>query len=100
MISLMALIGFRRDPIQGELRRLNRESARLGQTARRLIEETATVDSSRHPPVNSGSPVARMKHEPVLQVESRMARRKVILAAAIAAVLAWLLFRILTSVPA
>jgi len=96
----MAFIGFRRDPIQEELRRLTRESSRLGQTARRLVEQTAVVDSRRHRTINSVSPTSHVKHEPVLLVESRMARRKVMLAAAIAAVLAWLLFRILASVPA
>jgi len=65
-----------------------------------LVEETAVVDSGRHRPINSVSPVSRVKHEPVLLVESRLARRKVILAAGIAAALAWLLFRILANVPA
>ena len=96
----MAFIGFKRDPIQEELRRLNRESSRLGQTARRLVEETAVVDSGRNRPIRSVSPTSHVKHEPVLLVESRLARRKVILAAAIAALLAWVLFRILASVPA
>lgn len=96
----MAMIGLKRDPIQEELRRLSRESSRLGQTARRLVEETAVVDSGRHRPINSVSPTSQVKHEPVLLVESRMARRKVMLAAVIAAALAWLLFRILASVPA
>ena len=96
----MPIHGFKRDPIQEELRRLSRESVRLGQTARRLVEETAVVDSGRHRPINSVSPASQVKHEPVLLVESRMARRKVIFAAVIAAALAWLLFRILASVPA
>lgn len=96
----MAFIGFKRDPIQEELRRLSRESSRLGQTARRLVEETAVVNSGRNRPINAVSPSSHVKHEPVLLVESRMARRKVILAATIAAALAWVLFRILASVPA
>jgi len=100
MKSFMAMIGLKRDPIQEELRRLSRESSRLGQTARRLVEETAVVDSGRNRPISSVSPTSQVKHEPVLLVESRMARRKVMLAAVIAAALAWLLFRILASVPA
>jgi len=100
MKSLMAFMGFKRDPIHEELRRLSRESSRLGQTARRLVEESAVVDAGRNRPIHSTPPTTRTKHEPVLLVESRMARRKVMLAAVIAAALAWLLFRILASVPA
>jgi hypothetical protein len=96
----MAFIGFKRDPIQEELRRLSRESSRLGHTTRRLVEETAVVDSGRHRTIQSVSPTSHVKHEPVLLVESRMARRKVILAATIAAILAWILFRILATAPA
>jgi hypothetical protein len=99
MKSEMPLWGFKRDPIQEELRRLNRESSKLGHTARRLLEETTVVNSGRHRPIQSVSQNSRIRHEPVLLVESRMARRKVILAATIAAVLAWILFRILASAP-
>jgi len=96
----MAMMGFKRDPIQEELRRISRESSKLGHTARRLLEETAVVDSGRHRPISSVSPASHVKHEPVLLVESRMARRKVILAASLAAILAWILFRILANAPA
>ena len=89
----MALLGFRRDPIHEELRRLNRESSRLGQTARRLVEESAQVprqQTSSH----SFTPASPARREPVLRVEGRLARRKVLLAAIVAIFLAWLLFRL------
>mgnify|MGYP006272172617 CR=1 FL=1 len=90
----MAIPGFKRDPIREELRRLNRESTRLGQTARRLVAESAEVNRSR-----SGSlptrPVSVSRREPVLKVEGRLARRKVLLAAAVAGALAWILFRLM-----
>ena len=89
----MALLGFKRDPIHEELRRLNRESSRLGQTARRLVEESAQVprrQSSSH----SFAPASPGRREPVLRVEGRLARRKVLLAAIVATFLAWLLFRL------
>lgn len=87
----MALPGFKRDPIREELRRLNRESTRLGHTARRLVEESATVSR----PGGEGLPPAAMRRrEPVLKVEGRLARRKVLLAAAVAGALAWILFRL------
>ena len=96
----MAWTGFRRDPIQEELRRITRESSRLGHTARRLLEETAVVDSGRHRPIQAVTPVPHVKRETHLLVENRMTRRKVILAGIIAAALAWILFRILASTPA
>ena len=89
----MSLPGFKRDPIQEELRRLNRESTRLGQTARRLVEESAQVPRSRIGTF-PGSPPALPRREPVLKVEGRLARRKVLLAAAVAGALAWILFRL------
>ena len=90
----MSLPGFKRDPIREELRRLNRESSRLGQTARRLVEESAQVPRQRggeHP----SSTINHSRREPVLKVEGRLARRKVLLAAAVAGVLAWILFRLM-----
>ena len=83
----------KKDPIREELRRLNRESSRLGHTARRLVEESAQVErpTSRH--VSSSRPVAS-RREPTLKVEGRLARRKVLLAAAVAATLAYILFRL------
>jgi len=92
----MSLPGFKRDPIREELRRLNRESSRLGQTARRLVEESAQVP--RHPAGGYPSSAANLsRREPTLKVEGRLARRKVLLAAAVAAVLAWILFRLMAS---
>lgn len=90
------MLGFKRDPIREELRRLNRESSRLGQTARRLVEESAQVprtrNSAHHLPTASIS-----RREPVLKVEGRLARRKVLLAAAVAGALAWILFRLVAN---
>lgn len=89
----MALLGFKRDPIQEELRRLNRESSRLGHTARRLVEESAQVP--RHPAsATSFGSSPSPRREPVLRVEGRLARRKVLLAAIVATFLAWILFRL------
>jgi len=90
----MTLPGFKRDPIREELRRLNRESSRLGHTARRLVEESAQVP--RRPGGEFPSPGSGLaRREPVLKVEGRLARRKVLLAAAVAAILAWILFRLM-----
>ena len=92
----MSLPGFKRDPIQEELRRLNRESTRLGQTARRLVEESAQVPRARidaYPTPTIPSP----RREPVLKVEGRLARRKVLLAAAMAGALTWILFRLVAN---
>ena len=89
----MSLPGFKRDPIREELRRLNRESARLGHTARRLVEESAQVPRSRDGSYPAPS-FAIPRREPVLKVEGRLARRKVLLAAAVAGALAWILFRL------
>jgi len=92
----MPLPGFKRDPIREELRRLNRESTRLGQTARRLVEESVQVPQTR----NGGFPVSTVpipRREPVLKVEGRLARRKVLLAAAVAGALAWILFRLVAN---
>jgi len=92
----MSLPGFKRDPIREELRRLNRESTRLGQTARRLVEESAQVPRTRNG--NYPTPAARLpRREPALRVEGRLARRKVLLAAAVAGALAWILFRLVAS---
>jgi hypothetical protein len=89
----MAFPGFKRDPIHEELRRLNRESSRLGQTARRLVEESAQVPR-QHSPARPWSPATSMRREPALRVEGRLARRKVLLAAIVATFLAWVLFRL------
>ena len=89
----MALPGFKRDPIREELRRLNRESTRLGQTARRLVEESAQVPRGRNGSyLTPAAPIPR--REPALKVEGRLARRKVLFAAAVAGALAWILFRL------
>ena len=89
----MTLPGFRRDPIREELRRLNRESTRLGHTARRLVEESAQIPRR---PTGGYIPPATVlpRREPILKVEGRLARRKVFLAAVMAALLAWVLFRL------
>jgi hypothetical protein len=92
----MSLPGFKRDPIREELRRLNRESTRLGQTARRLVEESVQVPrggNERFP--SPANPIGR--REPALKVEGRLARRKVLLAAVVAGVLAWILFRLVAN---
>ena len=92
----MSLPGFKRDPIREELRRLNRESTRLGHTARRLVEESAQVPRGRNGNYPaSASPLPR--REPVLKVEGRLARRKVLLAATVAGALAWILFRLVAN---
>ncbi len=84
---------FKRDPIREELRRLNRESSRLGHTTRRLVEASAQVE--RQPTFGFPAPASPVtRREPVLKVEGRLARRKVLLAAAVAAALAYVLFRI------
>jgi len=85
---------FRRDPIREELRRVTRESSRLGHTTRRLVEEASVIPSNRSRPISSVSPTSFTRHNPVLLVESRLARRKVVFAAAAALVLAWILFRL------
>jgi len=90
----MTVPGFKRDPIREELRRLNRESTRLGQTARRLVAESAQVNQPRSGGFNSPA-VSITRREPALKVEGRLARRKVLLAAAVAGALAWILFRLM-----
>ncbi|NDD82266.1 MAG: hypothetical protein EBZ53_06880 [Verrucomicrobia bacterium] len=90
----MAVPGFKRDPIREELRRLNRESTRLGQTARRLVAESAQVSQPRSGGFTSPA-VSVSRREPTLKVEGRLARRKVLLAAAVAGALAWILFRLM-----
>ena len=90
----MAVPGFKRDPIREELRRLNRESTRLGQTARRLVEESAQVNPPRSRGF-SASTSPTIRREPVLKVEGRLARRNVLFAALAAAALAWILFRLM-----
>jgi len=92
----MSLPGFKRDPIREELRRLNRESSRLGQTARRLVEESAQVSRTGHAAYPAPTPPT-VRREPVLKVEGRLARRKVLLAAAMAGALAWILFRLVAN---
>jgi hypothetical protein len=92
----MSLPGFKRDPIREELRRLNRESSRLGQTARRLVEESAQVPRGGRGADSFGSPPLA-RREPVLKVEGRLARRKVLLAATVAAALAYILFRLVAN---
>ncbi|NDA25312.1 MAG: hypothetical protein EBZ05_00440 [Verrucomicrobia bacterium] len=90
----MSVPGFKRDPIREELRRLNRESTRLGQTARRLVAESAQVNQPRSGGYTVPS-VSAPRREPALKVEGRLARRKVLLAAALAGALAWILFRLM-----
>jgi len=92
----MSIPGFRRDPIQEELRRLNRESVRLGHTARRLVEESAHR-SSLHGG-SSGSPATQEPEQraPHLRVESRLAKRRVLLALALAVLLALALYFLLS----
>jgi len=92
----MSLPGFKRDPIREELRRLNRESTRLGQTARRLVEESAQIPKVRNG-VYPAPAAASIRREPVLKVEGRLARRKVLFAAAVAGALAWILFRLVAN---
>lgn len=92
----MAFPSFRRDPIREEVRRINRESSRLGHTSRRLVEEASMVSSGRHQAIRSVSPSSQIKQAPSLQVESRLARRKVILAATISLLLAWILFKLVS----
>lgn len=85
---------FQRDPIREEIRRISRESSRLGQTGRRLAEESSVVRSGRQMPISSVSPHTSLRPAPVLLVESRLARRKVILAMGIALLLSYVLFRV------
>ncbi|MCX6934602.1 MAG: hypothetical protein NTZ01_00140 [Verrucomicrobia bacterium] len=88
----MHLPGFKRDPIREELRRISRESSRLGQTTRRLVEEASAVPSGRYRPISSVSPASQVRSTPVLLVEGRRARRNVVIAAVAALILAWVLF--------
>jgi hypothetical protein len=88
------LPSFKRDPIREEMRRITRESSRLGHTSRRLVEEASMVPSGRHQAIRSVSPASQVKQTPTLLIESRMARRKVVIAATISLLLAWILFRI------
>ena len=90
----MKLPGLKRDPIREEMRRINRESSRLGHTSRRLVEEASMVPSGRHQAIRSVSPASQVKQTPTLLIESRMARRKVVIAATISLLLAWILFRL------
>ena len=92
----MTFLGLKRDPIREEMRRINRESSRLGQTSRRLVEEASMVTSGCHQPIRSVSPMSQVKQAPTLLVESRLARRKVIVAAIISLMLAWVLFRLVS----
>jgi hypothetical protein len=91
---LVKLPGLKRDPIREEMRRINRESSRLGHTSRRLVEEASMVSSGRHQAIRAVSPTSQVKQTPTLLIESRMARRKVIIAATISLLLAWILFRL------
>ena len=91
----MSVPGFKRDPIREELRRLNRESTRLGQTARRLVAESAQVNQPRSGGSTFFPSGSVPRREPTLKVEGRLARRKVLLAAAVAGALAWILFRLM-----
>jgi hypothetical protein len=93
----MQLPSFKRDPIGEELRRINRESSRLGHTSRRLVEEASMVSSGRHQTIRSVSPISHIKQAPTLLVESRLARRKVILAVTISLLLAWILFKLVSA---
>ena len=92
----MRIPGFKRDPLREEVRRINRASSRLGHTSRRLVEEASMVTSGRHQPIHSVYPAAQTKQPPSLQVESRLARRKVILAVTISLLLAWVLFKLVS----
>ena len=90
----MHVPSFIRDPIREEMRRINRESSRLGHTSRRLVEEASMVSNGRNQPIRSVSPSSRVKQAPMLQVESRLARRKVVAASAISLLLAYILYRL------
>ena len=52
------------------------------------------VSSGRHQAIRAVSPTSKVKQTPTLLIESRMARRKVIIAATISLLLAWILFRL------
>jgi hypothetical protein len=52
------------------------------------------VSSGRHQAIRAVSPASQVKQAPTLLIESRMARRKVIIAATISLLLAWILFRL------
>ena len=93
-IRQMDFPSFRRDPIREELRRVTRESSRLGHTTRRLVEEASVIPSGRNRPISAVSPAHTLRHSPVLLVETRLARRKVVLAATSALILAYILFRL------
>jgi len=54
------------------------------------------VTSGRYQPIRSVSPMSQVKQAPTLLVESRLARRKVIIAAIISLMLAWVLFRLVS----
>ena len=85
---------FKRDPIREEMRRINREFSRLGHTSRRLVEEASMVSSGRNQPIRSVLPSSHVKQAPMLHVDGRLARRKVIAAAAISLLLAYILYRL------
>lgn len=88
----MSIPGFRRDPIREELRRLNRESVRLGHTARRLVEESAHRSSQHGRLSGQPSVLETEQRAPRLRVESRLAKRRVLLALAMAVLLALALY--------
>jgi hypothetical protein len=94
----MQIPGFKRDPLREEMRRISRESSRISQTTRRLTHESAIISSGRNRPIQQVSPASNVKQTtpPVLLVEGRQARRKVIFAALLSLLLAWVLFRLMT----
>lgn len=91
------MFSLKRDPLREEMRRINRESSRLGHTSRRLVEAASLVNSGRNQPIRSVAPMFQVKPSPTLLVESRLARRKVIAAATISLLLAYVLFRLVAA---
>jgi len=92
----MSIPGFRRDPIHEELRRLNRESVRLGHTARRLVEESAHRSSLQGRSSGRTSIQEPGTRAPHLRVETRLAKRRVLLALTLAVLLALALYLLLS----
>jgi hypothetical protein len=93
----MEIPGFKRDPLREEMRRISRESLRITHTTRRLTHESTIISSGRNRPIQQVSPASNVKQTrtPVLLVEGRHARRKVIVAVLLSVLLAWVLFRLM-----
>jgi hypothetical protein len=93
----MQIPGFKRDPLREEMRRISRESSRITHTTRRLTHESTIISSGRNRPIQQVSPASNVKQTrpPALLVEGRHARRKVIFAALLSVLLAWVLFRLM-----